>query len=91
MLALVRRRDDTGKLDTEVNSAGETVPAVLFDADLAGILTRAVRSIETGRPGVLRPVLRRAHDLAHGIAEQAVLDALEEAGMRLKRETVNLT
>lgn len=90
-LAIVRVRDDTGKLDTEIDRIGETVPAVLFDADLGSMLAEAIQRIEQTRPGALRPLLRRAHDLAYRLATEAVTDALTETERRLKHQTINLT
>ena len=90
-LAIVRVRDDNGKVDELTLPDGKTIPAVLFDADLGNVLAEAVRSIEQTRPGALRPVLRRAHDLGHRIAARAVADALSETERRLKQQTITLT
>ena len=90
-LAIVRVRDDNGKVDELTLPDGKTIPAVLFDADLDAVLAHAVSSIEQGRPGALRPVLRRAHDLAYRIASQSVAAALLETEQRLKQKTVTLT
>src|SRR3990167_7041434 len=54
-LAIVRVRDDNGKVDELTLPDGKTIPAVLFDADLGNVLADAVRSFEQTRPGARAP------------------------------------
>lgn len=79
-IALVRTRDDNGELDM-----------LLFDADLTQILRDAVQAVVDARPGAHRPVLRKAHDQAALIAENALTVAVAEVERRLKTQTINLT